>query len=69
MPEINLQSDDDFFVRLPYIKAALQCSKTKVYELIKRGLLPVPLKLGRNSLWRKRDLRALVRKIEQGKAL
>ena len=45
--------------RKPQVLAFLNISNTKLYEAIKRGEIPAPIKLGKVSAWKAIDIRRL----------
>jgi predicted DNA-binding transcriptional regulator AlpA len=47
---------------------ALMCGvgRTSIYEFIKKGLLPRPLKINSMSFWKKEDIDAFFEKLENG---
>lgn len=55
MPEIE-------FLTLPDIAKMLKVSRGHVCDLVKRGVLPPPLKLGRSTRW---DMRAVAAALEK----
>lgn len=44
----------------PKVKEVLGIADTSLYQLIKKGELSKPLKIGRRSLWRKSDVLAFI---------
>jgi prophage regulatory protein len=55
------------YYRLPAVLAIFQISKSKVYDDIKKGVFPAPVKLGpRTSAWSAQSIRAYAEKIEKG---
>lgn len=54
----------DPVLRLPQVEAAIGQGKSQVYRLVKAGLLPQPLKLGkRASGWRSSDIAAYIARL------
>jgi prophage regulatory protein len=39
------------YIRLPELISHVALKKPTIYKLIKKGLFPKPIKLGRSSLW------------------
>lgn len=46
-----MPASPDRFIRMPEIKRRLALGKTKIYDLIKEGEFPAPVKVGRASCW------------------
>lgn len=42
------------------IEPIIPCSKSTFWELVKKGVLPSPIKLGRASYWKHSDLQRIV---------
>lgn len=53
-------NDESRLIKLEELKERLQIGTTFVYELIKRGKLPQPLKQGRASFWRASDIKKYI---------
>ncbi len=48
----NLPSTiDNRLIRLPEVLKIVPLCKVKIYQMIKDGFFPAPLKIGRASLW------------------
>jgi prophage regulatory protein len=58
--------DDEALVRLPQVLSVLPVGRTFFQNGVKEGRFPKPIKLGRNSLWRAGDIRALLGQIMRG---
>jgi|YelNatPaOPRAMG01_1025707.scaffolds.fasta_scaffold10875_8 predicted DNA-binding transcriptional regulator AlpA len=41
----------------------LPLGKSALYELIAKGVIPRPIKIGRRSVWRESDIRAAIEKL------
>lgn len=54
------------FLRLKQVLQVIPVGKTKWHEGIKAGKFPAPIKLGRCSLYRARDIAELITRIENG---
>lgn len=50
----------DRLLKLGEVKDCLRIGTTYVYELIKQGKLPQPLKQGRASFWRASDIKKYI---------
>lgn len=49
------------FIRLPTVLAVFPISKSSLYEGIKKGIYPAPVKLSeRTAAWRVEDIRILI---------
>lgn len=48
------------YYTLDEVLARAKCSKTKLYDEIKRGAYPAPVKRGRSSLWIAHELDAAI---------
>lgn len=55
----------DFF-RAKDIAKRGNFSRTQVYTLIKKGLLPQPIKIGKISVWKKTDVDFMFEKLSNG---
>lgn len=53
-------SDEFTLLKLNDVKQILKVGTTFVYELIKRGKLPAPIKQGRASFWRASDIKKYI---------
>lgn len=51
------------FMRLPDVLGIFGVSKTAFYDGIKEGIFPKPLKLGRCSVWDKKEVRSAYQRI------
>lgn len=47
---------EDQFIDMAFITTLLQMTDKWVYKLIKDGMFPKPIKLGRSSRWRKSEV-------------
>jgi prophage regulatory protein len=47
-------------LRKPGVAAKFPCGKTKLYELIKEGKFPKPIKIGRASFWDEAEVDAAI---------
>jgi prophage regulatory protein len=47
-------------LRQPGVIAKFPCGKTKLYELIKEGKFPAPIKIGRASFWDEAEVDAAI---------
>ena len=57
------------FIRLPLVLAVIPISKSSLYDGIRKGIYPAPVKLSeRTSAWRVEDIRALIEKHKGGAA-
>lgn len=54
------------FYRLKDISRIVGLKRTSIYTLIERGALPLPLKIGRASLWPVEAVQELCNKIRSG---
>lgn len=52
------------FYRLKDLIDVLRIKRTKIYSLVKEGSLPRPLKIGRASVWKAKDVNDFINKIE-----
>ncbi|MBR5347251.1 MAG: AlpA family phage regulatory protein [Deltaproteobacteria bacterium] len=60
----KLSLDDAVYLRRLDVAALLRCSPSHVYELVKRGLLPRPVRLSPSySVWKKADVLAAMEKV------
>ena len=49
------------FIRLPVVLSLIPVSKSTLYDGIKKGIYPAPVKLSeRTSAWRVEDIRSLI---------
>lgn len=48
-------------IRLPELSQRLSLGKTKIYEMVKAGEFPKPVKRGRASLWPSEAVNAWIR--------
>jgi prophage regulatory protein len=62
-----MQKDHNSLLRLKQIQEIWPMCKATVYNLIKRGILPPPLKVGKSSYWRYSDIIAVIEKLETAK--
>lgn len=46
------------FARLPTVEAVTGCRHSWIYAQIRRGSFPKPIKQGRSSFWKVKELRA-----------
>ena len=53
-------NDDLRLIKLREVKEHLQIGTTYVYELIKQGKLPKPLKQGKASFWQVKDVKEYI---------
>lgn len=53
-------NDEFTLLKLNDVKQMLKVGTTFVYELIKQGKLPQPLKQGRASFWRASDIKKYI---------
>ncbi len=60
----------DSFLTLLGVKAITASGKTRIYEEIRQGRFPRPVKLGRKSVWPESEVRAWIeaRKAERSAA-
>lgn len=61
-----LPQDPEALARLPQILDFAAMGRTRFYELIGKGLMPAPIKLGRSSFWRVGPLREAVKNLAGG---
>ncbi len=54
------------FVRLKTILAVIPISKSLLWEKVRKGEWPQPIRWGRVTMWRAEDVRRLVAQIEKG---
>lgn len=47
-------------LKIEDVKSCLQVGTTYIYELIKQGKLPKPIKQGRASFWRASDIKKYI---------
>ena len=47
---------EDQFVDMAFITSLLQMTDKRIYKLIKDGIFPKPIKLGRSSRWLKSEV-------------
>ena len=60
----KLSLDDAVYLWRLDVAALLRCSPSHVYELVKRGLLPRPVRLSPSySVWKKADVLAAMEKV------
>lgn len=53
-------NDEITLLKLNDVKQMLKVGTTFVYELIKQGKLPKPIKQGRASFWKASDIRGYI---------
>lgn len=54
------------FIRLPTLLAVFPISKSSLYDGIKKGIYPAPVKLSeRTAAWRVEDIRSLIDQVGQ----
>lgn len=53
-------NDEFTLLKLNDVKQMLKVGTTFVYELIKQGKLPAPIKQGRASFWRASDIKKYI---------
>lgn len=59
----NINLPETGFVRLPVVLSVFPISKSALYDGIRKGLYPAPVKLSeRTAAWRVEDIRALISK-------
>lgn len=56
---------DAGFMRLPEVLRLVPVGKSRWFSGVRSGEFPRPLKLGRASLYRRKDIQALLAKIER----
>jgi predicted DNA-binding transcriptional regulator AlpA len=60
------EKHEDRLIPLSEVASLLGMSKTTVWEMVRRGLLPKPLKFGpRMSRWRLSDIQKVIAKAEE----
>lgn len=59
-------AEDSIFYRAKDIARMGNFSRTQVYNLIQKGLLPQPIKLGKIILWKREDVEAMFEKLSKG---
>jgi predicted DNA-binding transcriptional regulator AlpA len=58
------------FIRFPRLQAKTgHLGKTLIYDLMKRGILPMPIKIGRCSVWNETDVDAALTSLASRQAL
>lgn len=60
-PAVQREDDPDRLIRLDGCLALVGVRRTFWLELVRRGVAPKPLKLGRATLWREVEVREFVR--------
>lgn len=59
----NISLPESGFVRLPVVLSLFPISKSALYDGIKKGTYPAPVKLSeRTAAWKVEDIRALIEK-------
>jgi prophage regulatory protein len=56
----------DRFLALPDVSQTVKLARTELYERVKKGTFPKPVKLGRRSVWLQSEIAAWMR--EQAEA-
>ena len=54
------------FLRLPQVSRALGIGRSALYDYMQAGILPRPVKIGRNSLWIESEIAAIAAAIVRG---
>ena len=61
--------DDAVYLRANDVAAVLRRSRSNIYEMVKKGLLPKPVKLTANySVWKRAEVLAAMEKLYAEKA-
>ena len=50
-------------IKLKILEKRLGIKKTKIYDLIKSGVIPPPLKIGKASLWVSEEIDQVINKL------
>lgn len=61
LPPLNAQIHPDYLVDMKYITTLTGMTDKWFYALIKQNKFPLPIKLGRSSRWRLKEVEAWIK--------
>jgi prophage regulatory protein len=61
-----MQKDQNSLLRFKQIKEIIPMCKVTWYKLVREGRVPKPVKIGRASYWRYKDILSFVDSLEAG---
>ncbi len=59
---------DNRLIRLPEVMKIVPLCKVKIYQMIKDGVFPAPIKIGRASLWETDAIRFFLQQLKEGQS-
>jgi predicted DNA-binding transcriptional regulator AlpA len=62
-----MQLDQNRLLKLTHIQELMPACKASIYNWVKRGILPPPIKIGRASYWKYSDIIAVIEKMGAAK--
>jgi predicted DNA-binding transcriptional regulator AlpA len=60
MPDVAARASLEPLLKIEDLEAMLRVNRRTITRLCKRGLLPLPIKIGGSNRWRRRDLEQIL---------